>query len=183
MRYLTKRIIPLAAVTAGAIALAISVSCSDDVRRESATVTAPHAMNVQAGSGSIWTTFDDCTTTQDANHFAVGHKVALNGGNFAPGVYDWSITGQGGGASADPNIVVASGQLTIGADGTPTDVTGSIGGLQTPDGHQFCFFGYRIQADDNGEYKMAFGGKNDNYRVDGLTGLAKTAATDWARTY
>lgn len=101
-------------------------------------------------AGSIWTTRDDCgDEIQDVNSYAIGEKVFINGKNFCQGNYNWSITGQPGGASEDPGIVVALG----------SKVVDTAAGL-------FCFEAYTIQADDGGEYKVLFGGKHDNYRVD-----------------
>ena len=100
--------------------------------------------------GSIWTTRNDCgTEEQDANQYAIGEKVFMNGKNFCQGNYNWSITGQPGGASEDPGIVVASGNKVVNTAG------GS-----------FCLEAYTILADDGGVYKIDFNGKNDNYRVD-----------------
>lgn len=109
------------------------------------------ATNLSAkGSGSIWTTKDDCgTSTQDENHYAVGEDVYINGSNFDADDYDWSITGTPG--SEDPDIVVASGVQAV-------DETG-----------EFCFFAYTVENGDDGEYKVDFGGKKDNYGVDGET--------------
>ena len=135
------------------------------------------------GSGAIWTTIDDCVTTQDANHYAVGHVIVINTSDFDPGTYAWSIAGNPGGSSGDPGATVASGTLTIGSSGAATGVTGAIGGLRDPGSHQACFYAYRVRADDWGEYRFAVGGKNDNYRVDGLIDVAKTATVGWTRTY
>ena len=105
---------------------------------------------VSAKSGAIWTTKDDCgDSSQDVNHYAVGDAVYINGAGFDAGTYDWDITGQPGGASCDPSTVVASGtDYPVGEDGS------------------FCFPAYTVQDGDCGEYKVDFGGKGDNYRVD-----------------
>ena len=101
-------------------------------------------------AGSICTTRDDCgNEQQDVNQYAIGEKVYINGKNFCQGNYNWSITGQPGGASEDPGIVVASGNKVVNTAG------GS-----------FCLEAYTILADDGGVYKIDFNGKNDNYRVD-----------------
>lgn len=101
------------------------------------------------GNGAIWTTDGSCgVESQDVNHFAHGHHVYINGSNFDPGVYDWTIMGNKGQSSADPGIFVASGTFTVGASGA------------------FCFDAYTIANDDGGEYTVDFGQKNDNYRVD-----------------
>jgi uncharacterized repeat protein (TIGR01451 family) len=103
----------------------------------------------QAASGSIWTTKDDCgDDTQDVNHFDHGQWVYINGENFDEDNYLWEIKGQPGGASGDPDIGVEDGDYAV-------DETGS-----------FCFPAYQVNFDDWGEYKVGFGGKNDNYRVD-----------------
>ncbi len=104
-------------------------------------------------SGAIWTTNGDCgDASQDVNHFAIGEVVYINGSNFDPNTsYSWQIKGQPGGASADPNIVVASGTVT-------TDSNGN-----------FCFAAYTVAADDDGEYSVKVGNKGDNYRVRGTT--------------
>ena len=100
-------------------------------------------------SGSIWTTRNDCGDfSQDVNQYALGEKVYINGANFNPGTYNWSIKGQPGGASCDPCLVVASGQYTVDESGA------------------FCFEAYTIAMDDCGEYKVKFDGKKDNYRID-----------------
>jgi len=102
------------------------------------------------GSGAIWTTNGACGEEgQDANHFKAGDEVYVNGSNFEPGTYAWAITGNPGGSSCDPGIVVASGSVTVDASGA------------------FCFSAYTIRDDDCGEYRYTVGGKNDNYRVKG----------------
>ena len=104
-----------------------------------------------AGSGSIWTTKDDCgNESQDINHYEIGDKVYINGANFGDETsYAWDITGGEGGSSCDSGAIVASGNQA-------TDAEGNI-----------CFEAYTVANDDCGEYKVNFGGKNDNYRVDG----------------
>ncbi|MFA5107452.1 MAG: DUF11 domain-containing protein [Patescibacteria group bacterium] len=100
--------------------------------------------------GTIWTTRGDCgDETQDVNHYNVGEHVFINGKNFSAGQKDWNITGQPGGASGDPNIVVASGHYTVGPSGA------------------FCFDAYTVLDDDWGEYDVTFARKHDNYRVNG----------------
>ncbi len=104
--------------------------------------------NGKGNTGSIWTTRDDCgDIKQDVNHYAIGEHIYINGANFDPGDYFWKIKGQPGGASCDPNIIVAMGTFTV-------DETGS-----------FCFDAYTVQPDDCGEYKVKFANKGDNYRV------------------
>lgn len=100
------------------------------------------------GSGSIWTTKNDCgSESQDVNHFAVGDTVYINGANFSPGDHNWTITGKPGGASSDPGQVVASGVVTVGTSG------------------KFCIPAYVVQPGDSGEYQVKVGKKGDNYRV------------------
>jgi hypothetical protein len=120
------------------------------------------------GAGAIWTTTGSCgDETQDTNHFGVGEEVYINGSNFAPGTYSWSIEGKPGGASCDPHVTVAGGDLTV-------DATGA-----------FCFYAYTVASDDCGEYNVSFGGKNDNYRVEEEAILQIsdiTIDTDWQET-
>ncbi|MFC1687405.1 NEW3 domain-containing protein [Patescibacteria group bacterium] len=109
------------------------------------------------GSGAIWTTENGCgTIAQDLNHYNVGEHVWINGSNFDAGNYAWSITGQPGNSSGDPNTEVASGNYDVDSSG------------------EFCFLAYTVAGDDWGEYKVAFGKKGDNYRVNNDVGL------DWA---
>lgn len=101
------------------------------------------------GSGAIWTTDGTCgNESQDVNHFPRGHHVFINGDNFDPGDYDWTIAGNPGQSSADPGINVAEGTFTVGSSGA------------------FCFDAYTVANDDGGEYTVDFGRKNDNYRVE-----------------
>ena len=120
------------------------------------------------GNGSIWTTTGSCgDDTQDTNHFLAGEQVWINGSNFDPGTYPWSIEGKPGGASCDPRIVVASGSIIVDAS------------------RAFCFLAYTVAGDDCGEYSVSVGGKNDNYRVDAtaildITGILVTPS--WPET-
>nr|AQS33392.1 hypothetical protein [uncultured archaeon] len=100
---------------------------------------------------AIWTTNGDCgTSQQDVNHYEINDTVFINGGGFTQDeTFEWTITGKPGGASCDPNIVVASNNHTIGASG------------------EFCLNAYTVQNDDCGEYQVKFGVKGDNYRVIG----------------
>ncbi len=104
------------------------------------------------GPGSIWTTTENCgEDPQNENPYALGQKVFINGANFNPGTYDWTITGAGGEnseASCDPGAIVASGNYTVDSSGA------------------FCFEAYTINFDDCGVYKVDFNGKKDNYHVD-----------------
>jgi hypothetical protein len=106
-------------------------------------------VSATGNGGSIWTTRNDCgDVSQDVNHYALGEKVYINGANFNPGTYNWSIKGNNGGSSCDPDTVVASGNFLVGETGA------------------FCFEAYTIALDDCGEYKVKFNAKNDNYRID-----------------
>jgi hypothetical protein len=108
----------------------------------------PVNMTVTPGSGSIWTTNGDCgTESQDVNEYNLGEKVYINGDKFEAGDYDWTITGQPGQASCDPNAIVASGTKTVDSSGA------------------FCFDAYIVANDDCGVYSVDFGKKNDNYHV------------------
>ena len=109
----------------------------------------------KGGSGAIWTTNETCQTpaAQDDNHYAVGETVYLRGKNFDANVaVSWTITGQPGGASSDPAIVVASGSGSTDGDG------------------YFCIAAYTVLDGDAGEYKAEVSRgdstKKDNYRVD-----------------
>jgi hypothetical protein len=109
---------------------------------------------------AIWTTRNDCgDISQDANEYAIGETVYINGDGFSPGNYDWSITGNPGGASCDPNIVVASGTVTVDASGA------------------FCINAYTVQPDDCGEYQVKLDTKGDNYRVKETTTSTTTSTT------
>lgn len=107
------------------------------------------------GSGAIWTTDSSCgDEQQDVNHYNRGEHVYINGSGFSPNTqYSWNIIGQPGGASCDPGNVVAF------EDHRATDSNGD-----------FCFDAYTVATDDCGEYKVNFGNKNDNYRIDGICG-------------
>jgi len=112
----------------------------------------PSAGGVVAATGAIWTTQITCNTPaqQDANEYATGDTVHVRGENFdANTTYDWTITGQPGGASTDPGDVVASGTVT-------TDATG-----------YFCVAAYTIPVGDDGTYTVDAADKNDNYHVTG----------------
>jgi len=101
-----------------------------------------------ADAGAIWTTFLDCSQVQqNINQFYVWDSVYIHGENFAPGIYNWDITGQPN--SGDPSTAVAYGTVTVGVDGN------------------FCFWAYQVQPDDWGVYKYGVDKKNDNYSVVG----------------
>jgi len=112
----------------------------------------------QANPGAIWTTNGSCgSEQQDVNHFNHGDVVYINGSGFGSGEsIAWTIDGQPGNASCDPNITVASGNLTSSADGN------------------FCINAYTVAADDCGEYQVKAGNKGDNYRVPDSTTLTPT---------
>lgn len=116
------------------------------------TVTAFDGVNyayVTFTDAAIWSTTNDCgNSTQDANQFNIGENVHINGDGFSSGSYDWEIKGQPGGASCDPNIVVASGTHVVNATGA------------------FCIDAYLVADDDCGVYQIKFSNKGDNYNVD-----------------
>lgn len=174
---------PFSRALIAAAALVAVAACTDDPRHPeiASAVTGPRrAANV----GAIWNSPDNCSdAVQNVNHYSAGQVVSVNGNGFDPGTYAWHITGNPGGASADPGINVAEGTLEILANGSPANLTGGIQ-LVSVTGHQFCFKAYRVRADDNGEYSLDFGAsKNDNYRVHGIIDLAKTANVAWTRNY
>jgi hypothetical protein len=113
----------------------------------------PSAGGVAAAEGAIWTTAITCASPapQDQNQYETGETVHIRGENFTPNTtYDWTITGNPGGSSTDPGIVVASGTVTTSATGT------------------FCVTAYTIPPGDDGEYTVDVPpAKNDNYRVNG----------------
>jgi cysteine-rich repeat protein len=109
-----------------------------------------HIEEITFTDAAIWTTKNDCgNSTQDVNHFSIGDRVYINGNGFASDDYDWEIKGKPGGASCDPNAVVASGTKAV-------DVSGA-----------FCFNAYNVSSGDCGEYQVKFDVKGDNYRVEG----------------
>lgn len=111
-------------------------------------------------AGSIWTT-DDSDTYQDKNQYAQDEDVYVRGENLDPDTeYTIVVTGQPGGASADPNTDVASVNVT-------TDSSGN-----------FISFAYTVANDDDGEYKVSVDNKQDNYRVDGLQEEDPPTTTD-----
>ena len=99
--------------------------------------------------GAIWTTRSDCgDVSQNVNQYAIGEAVYAHGAGFDEGTYNWTVMGNPGGSSCDPSVAVASGSHAV--DGTG----------------EFCFQAYTVQQEDCGEYKVNFGGKNDNFRID-----------------
>lgn len=105
---------------------------------------------VSANSGSIKTTRSDCVTPQNENQYNIGELVYIKGADFAAGTYNWNITGQPGGASCDPTIVVASGSFNVNSSGA------------------FCFYAYTVANNDCGVYSVDFNKKNDNYHVSAV---------------
>ena len=99
------------------------------------TVSAPQS--ALAETGAIWTNNSSCGDPQDINHFSIGDPVFLHGSGFEAGEISWNIKGTPG--SLDPGIIVASGTVTVGADGA------------------FCFQAYTIANDDGGEYQAKAG--------------------------
>jgi len=114
-----------------------------------ATPTPSPTATPNGNPGAIWTTDATCgDSQQDANQFDQGDHVFINGSNFNGNTqYAWSITGQPGNASGDPNQVVVSGNQT-------TDSNGA-----------FCFDAYTVAIDDCGEYNVDFENKGDNYHI------------------
>ena len=109
-----------------------------------------NSAQVMFTDAAIWTTDSTCgDSSQDKNHYAVNSPIYINGNGFSSGSYSWSIKGQPGGASCDPNIVVASGIKSVNSSGS------------------FCFNAYTVQNNDCGEYQVKFEQKGDNYRVEG----------------
>ncbi|MEK6819179.1 MAG: putative metal-binding motif-containing protein [Nanoarchaeota archaeon] len=100
--------------------------------------------------GFIWITRNNCgTQNQNINQYASEEGVYINADNFNPGNYSWEIRGKPGGASCDPNQIVASGIKTINSS------------VKT------CFKAYNISSNDCGEYQVKFDTKGDNYRIVG----------------
>ncbi|MBN2355312.1 T9SS type A sorting domain-containing protein [candidate division KSB1 bacterium] len=105
------------------------------------------AMNAMAAS--IWTTNKCAQDQQDKNHYKIGETVYVAGEDFDPlSSYSWTIKGNPGGSSCDPNTIVASGTII-------TDENGD-----------FCFAAYIILNNDCGTYSVDVSQKNDNYVVD-----------------
>jgi|GEM_PF-4402011 len=97
---------------------------------------------------AIWTTKNNCDSqNQDVNKYSINEIVYINGDGFSSGTYNWTIVGKPGGASCDPNEIVASGTRIINSS------------------ESFCIAAYNISSDDCGEYQVKFDVKGDNYRV------------------
>lgn len=106
---------------------------------------------VSAGSmGAVWTTTNGCgEPSQNVNHYDVGEQVWINGVGFYKGdVYNWTVRGNPGSSSCDPNKIVATGI---------TDLMHE---------ESFCFPAYTVEEGDCGVYKIRFGMKRDSYRVN-----------------
>jgi hypothetical protein len=124
---------------------------------------------VQAqASGAIWTTSEPCANpaAQDQNHYAIGQTIFVRADGLNTGeTYTFTFTGNPGGSSGDPKIVVFTGTATADSNG------------------YFCAQGYTVQPDDWGEYTVDLydsSGKhisNDNYRVEGEPVIQITAVT------
>jgi len=136
-------------------------------------------MPVQQASAavtSIWTTRTTCENPdpQDENHYVTGDTVYIRGNTTDPLTqFAWTVTGNPGGSSADPGIVVASSSLPPGAIIT-TNASG-----------YFCFAAYTIPPGDWGTYTVDVyqvtkpsNSKNDNYRVDETLPTATNTPTD-----
>lgn len=115
------------------------------------SVSANHAVVTLNGNpGNIWTTTGSCgPKSQSENHYVTGNIIYINGkGLLNNGRYNWTITGNSGSSSCDPKIIVATGLNRV-------DDTGNV-----------CIEAYTINSNDCGEYKVAFGTKDNSYRVD-----------------
>jgi hypothetical protein len=173
-------------LTCATIALAVLLAaCGDRTTSPSGTTSVGGRMDVN--TGSIYTRNDVCGPEVNENHYDLGDTVFINGKAFDDGTHAWSITGNPGGASADPDIAVASGSITI-VDGLITALTGEVndaGPITNDGGGDFCFMAYVIQPDDGGEYQVKLGTKGDNYRVQGDVNLSvtKSASTKLTRTW
>ncbi len=108
------------------------------------------AFPAYAAQGSTKTSAGSCANPVNKNHYTAGDVIVLDFQGFEPGsTHSWTITGNPGGSSGDPGIVVASGTFTADANG------------------DWCVDNaYTVQPDDWGEYHVSVeGGKGDNYRV------------------
>src|SRR5258708_20702323 len=110
--------ITLLSVLAGAVLVATAVFFFSRVNALS--LVTPKDLKVYAQlTGAIFTTNLGCTGTQDVNQYSAGQTVTIHFKDFTPAsVVSWAIKGQPGGASCNPNQIVAHGTVTIGADGT-----------------------------------------------------------------
>jgi cell division septation protein DedD len=129
-------------------------------RVAASSLLALSALSVGVGSalaagGSIWTTNDPCSdlAAQNTNVYVAGDTVYVRGDGFAAATaVGWAITGQPGGGSGDPGVVVASGSSS-------TDGAGA-----------FCLAAYVVANDDWGVYSVDVSqgrtSKSDNYHVN-----------------
>ena len=169
------------------IVLALAVLAGACADRTTSPTAAAAGGTMSMNTGSIYTRNDVCGPEVNENHYNLGDPVFINGKAFDDGTHAWSITGNPGGASADPNVAVASGSITI-VNGLITALTGEVndeGPIVAGPGGDFCFKAYVIQPDDGGEYQVKLGDKGDNYRVQGEVNLTvvKTASTKLTRTW
>ncbi len=121
-------------------------SCAGDDRRNGAVFAQDEDRT--PGSGAIWTTDVLVVIYHKMSTISLASSCSYQWQQLRSGEYEWAITGNPGGSSADPGIVVASGTYTVGSSGA------------------FCFDAYTVKDDDGGEYTVDFGKKNDNYRVE-----------------
>jgi hypothetical protein len=99
---------------------------------------------VFAAAGSVKTTDTNCVSV-NVNSYAVGDHVWVNATGFdAKTLVSWDISPVPSGSS------VASGSQL-------TDSSGNV-----------CFDAYVVAAADNGEYKVTFADKTDNYQVKSI---------------
>ena len=102
----------------------------------------------QSASGEIWTSINACGAKNQSNNvYNIGDVVFINGENFDPGTYQWSILGSPGNASCDPDQQVAVAAFFIDESGA------------------FCFPAYTIESDDCGTYTVTFGEIIASYQV------------------
>jgi hypothetical protein len=102
---------------------------------------------VYSMQGSTWTT-KDCMHGAGANdEYKPGEMVYIYVKNFDEGLYHWTITGQSGSGSCNPNQVIAQGDYYY--QGNKED----------------CFRAYTIKNRECGIYKVDFGGKTNNYKI------------------
>ena len=126
------------------------------------------ADEVLGESGRVWTTRQDCgDENADVIGYVPGEWVWVNGASFTPGPHAWSIGGQPGEASCDPEEIVAGGTLTATAQGG------------------FCLQAYQVGDEDCGEYTVYVegAGQNDIYTVSGGAGPQVEVWADCGNIY
>lgn len=102
----------------------------------------------QAVSGETWTSKNSCEEKNlSSANLEIGDVVFINGENFDPGTYQWSITGNQGDTSCDPDQQVALAAFFV------------------DEGGSFCFPAYTIETDDCGTYTVSFGEVTTLYQV------------------